>query len=76
MAEGEGAMEDLVRTEADAPPLGSSDIAAIDDAKASPTRAFWKGHKGIVSLLKRHGLTCQQDKLTAVEYARCLIITQ
>ena len=40
------------------------------------TRAFWKGHKGIVSLLKRHGLTCQQDKLTAVEYARCLIITQ
>ena len=40
------------------------------------TRAFWKGNKDVVSLLKRHGLTCQQDKLTAVEYAQCLIITQ
>jgi ankyrin repeat protein len=38
------------------------------------TRAFWKGHKDMVRLLKRHGLTCQQDKLTAGEYAQCLEI--
>jgi ankyrin repeat protein len=38
------------------------------------TRAFWKGHKDMVSLLKRHGLTCQQDKLSANEYAQCLAI--
>lgn len=38
------------------------------------TRAFWKGHKNIVSLLKRHGLACQQDKLDASQYAQCLEI--
>lgn len=38
------------------------------------TRSFWKGHKDMVRLLKRHGLTCQQDKLTAGEYAQCLEI--
>ena len=38
------------------------------------TRAFWKGHMDMVSLLKRHGLTCQQDKLTAREYEQCLAI--
>jgi ankyrin repeat protein len=38
------------------------------------TRALWKGHTGMVSLLKRHGLTCQKGKLAASDYARCLAI--
>jgi uncharacterized protein len=38
------------------------------------TRSFWKGHKNMVSLLKRHGLACQQDKLDASQYAQCLAI--
>ncbi len=40
------------------------------------SRAFWKGHKDMMRLLKRHGLTCQQDKLTADWYAQCLAITE
>jgi ankyrin repeat protein len=38
------------------------------------TRALWKGHTGMVSLLKRHGLPCQEGTLSASEYARCLAI--
>jgi ankyrin repeat protein len=38
------------------------------------TRALWKGHTGMVSLLKRHGLTCQVGKLTATQYTQCLAI--
>lgn len=38
------------------------------------TRAFWKGNKEVVSLLKTYGQTCQKDKLTQTEYAKCLDI--
>lgn len=38
------------------------------------SRALWKGHKGMVSLLKSHGLACQESKLTASEYTQCLAI--
>ena len=38
------------------------------------TRALWRGHTDMVKLLKRHGLTCQQDKLDAGELAHCLEI--
>jgi ankyrin repeat protein len=38
------------------------------------TRAFWRGNKEVVSLLKQYGQTCQQDKLTQTEYAQCLDI--
>ncbi len=38
------------------------------------TRALWKGHTGMVSLLKRHGLTCQEGTLSASDYTRCLAI--
>jgi len=38
------------------------------------SRALWKGHTDMVSLLKRHGLTCQESALTASEYTRCLAI--
>lgn len=38
------------------------------------TRSFWKGHKDMVLLLKRHGVTCQQDKMPADHYAQCLEI--
>lgn len=39
------------------------------------TRAFWKGHKDMVRLLKRHGLSCQANKLSATELVQCLAIT-
>lgn len=52
-----------------------SDVARPEaHGYSAMTRAFWKGHKGMVSLLKRHGLVCQQDKLTASEYTQCLAI--
>ncbi len=38
------------------------------------TRAFWKGHKDMVRLLKRHGLTCQKDVLSTGDYVQCLAI--
>lgn len=38
------------------------------------TRAFWKGNREVVSLLKQYGQTCQQDKLTQTEFAQCLKI--
>ena len=40
------------------------------------TRAFWKGHKDMVRLLKRHGATCQQVKMLDTEayYQQCLEI--
>lgn len=38
------------------------------------TRAFWKGHVDMVRLLKRHGAVCQETKLSADEYKRCLEI--
>lgn len=38
------------------------------------TRTLWKGHKDMVSLLKRHGLDCQQGTLSANEYTLCLAI--
>lgn len=40
------------------------------------SRAFWKGHKDMMRLLKRHGLTCQKEFLTADWYAQCLAITE
>lgn len=52
-----------------------ADVTRPESHGYSPiTRAFWKGHKDMVRLLKRHGLTCQQDKLTVGEYAQCLEI--
>ena len=36
------------------------------------TRAIFKGHKDMMRLLKRHGLTCQHDKLSAGQYVQCL----
>jgi ankyrin repeat protein len=38
------------------------------------TRVFWKGHTDMVKLLKRHGLTRQQDKLDTGKLAHCLEI--
>lgn len=39
------------------------------------TRAFWKGHKDMVRLLKRHGMKCQEGNiLSATEYTQCLAI--
>jgi uncharacterized protein len=38
------------------------------------TRAFWKGHTDMVSLLKRQGMSCQVKVLTAGELAQCLAI--
>lgn len=38
------------------------------------TRAFWKGHKDMVRLLKRHGLTCQAPPLNPAELLKCLEI--
>jgi uncharacterized protein len=43
---------------------------------SSLTRAFWKGNQEVVSLLKRHGLTCRNDQLNASEYTRCMAIQQ
>ena len=41
------------------------------------TRTFWKGHKDMVRLLKRHGLKCQEGNiLTASDYTQCLAINQ
>ena len=36
------------------------------------TRAIFKGHKDMMRLLKRHGLTCQHEKLSAGHYVQCL----
>jgi uncharacterized protein len=38
------------------------------------TRAFWKGHKDMVRLLKRHGLTCQSPPLDPADLPKCLEI--
>jgi uncharacterized protein len=38
------------------------------------TRAIFKRHWDMVSLLKRHGLKCQQDKLSIGEFAQCLVV--
>ena len=35
------------------------------------TRAFWKGNTDIIRLFKRHGATCQADKLGAANAAKC-----
>jgi ankyrin repeat protein len=40
------------------------------------TRAFWKGHKNMVALLKRHGLGCQEKALSASEFAQCQTIKE
>jgi ankyrin repeat protein len=36
------------------------------------TRAIFKGHHDMVRLLKRHGAVCQEAKLSAAQYERCL----
>jgi ankyrin repeat protein len=35
------------------------------------TRAFWKGNTDIIRLFKRHGATCQADKLGVANAAKC-----
>jgi ankyrin repeat protein len=35
------------------------------------TRAFWKGNTEIIRLFKRHGATCQADKLGETNTAKC-----
>jgi ankyrin repeat protein len=35
------------------------------------TRAFWKGNTEIIRLFKRHGATCQADKLGETNAAKC-----
>jgi ankyrin repeat protein len=35
------------------------------------TRAFWKGNTDIIRLFKRHGATCQADKLGKANAAKC-----
>lgn len=39
------------------------------------TRAFWKGNFDIVKLFKRHGATCQADKLGPKDTPRCVAIS-
>lgn len=52
-----------------------SDVAKTEGHGYSAlTRAFWKGHKDMMRLLKRHGLACQADKLSASELVQCLAI--
>ena len=38
------------------------------------TRAFWKGHKDMVKMLKRHGLTCESPPLGPGELLKCMEI--
>jgi uncharacterized protein len=53
-----------------------SDVGRTEGHGYSPlTRAFWKGHKDMVRLLKRHGLTCQSPPLSSSDLAKCLEIT-
>lgn len=52
-----------------------SDVSRPEGHGYSPlTRAYWKRHNNMVSLLKQHGLSCDVKALTAVEYAECLAI--
>jgi uncharacterized protein len=53
-----------------------SDVGRPEIHGYSPvTRAFWKGHKDMVRLLKRHGLTCQSSPpLDPGDVPKCLEI--
>jgi uncharacterized protein len=52
-----------------------SDVRRPESHGYSPvTRAFWKGHKDMVRLLKRYGLVCQSPPLRSDDYQECLDI--
>ena len=52
-----------------------ADIKGREAHGYSPlTRAFWKGHKDMIRLLKRHGLECESPPLGPAEMPQCLAI--